>query len=105
MASDFPVIMQLAGRRCVVVGAGPVGLRKARSLCAASAEVVLVDPQLDPETCPAGISPVVRPFRAADLDGAVLVFAATDSAEDVHGVPTAHNRGVWRIGRTSISFI
>jgi precorrin-2 dehydrogenase/sirohydrochlorin ferrochelatase len=73
-------MMRLAGRRCVVVGAGPVGLRKVDRLLAAGAEVVLVAPDLTAANIPAGVTAVPRLFVAEDLTGAFLVFAATDDA-------------------------
>ncbi len=72
--------MRLAGRRCVVVGAGPVGLRKAESLLQAEAEVALIDPNLDSIKAPAGAEKFAREFSGTDLAGAFLVFAATDNA-------------------------
>lgn len=78
--SDYPVMMRLAGRRCVVVGAGQVGRRKARSLRAAGADPVLIDPDLSPSDAPEGVELISRPFAESDLENAFLVFAATGDA-------------------------
>jgi len=75
--TDYPVMMRLAGRRCVVVGGGAVGLRKLRGLVAAGADVLLVDPA-PAGPLPDGVAVRRRRFAADDLDGASLVFAATD---------------------------
>ena len=40
----YPVLLDLAGRLCLVVGGGPVGWRKAQGLLAVGAMVRLVDP-------------------------------------------------------------
>lgn len=88
----YPAFLNLSGTKCLVVGAGPVGLRKAQSLAACGpAEVLVVDPAppsadwLDlPDTGP--IVYAERPFEDADLDGRLLVFAATGSAEVNQGV-------------------
>ena len=53
--------MDVSGRRCVVVGGGGVAARKARGLLGSGARVVVISP--------------------ADLSGAFLAFAATDSRE------------------------
>jgi len=81
LVSDYPVVLQLAGKRCVVVGAGPVGLRKARRLCEVSADVILIDPARDRVDTPAGATMINRAFRQDDLDGASLVFAATNNQQ------------------------
>ena len=46
---SYPLTLRVAGRRCVVVGAGPVGARRARSLVEAGAQVVVVAPVAGPE--------------------------------------------------------
>jgi len=74
--TGFPLLLDLTGRRVLVVGGGAVAVRRARSLADAGAEVLLVAPQVsDP---PAGVRIERRPFADADLDGAWLVVAATD---------------------------
>jgi len=77
--SPYPIQLQLAGRLCAVVGGGTVGARKVKGLLAAGARVRLVEPR---DTAPAcalpGVVRVARCFAPGDLDGALLVFAATD---------------------------
>jgi uroporphyrin-III C-methyltransferase / precorrin-2 dehydrogenase / sirohydrochlorin ferrochelatase len=72
----FPLFLKLAGRRVVVVGAGPVAAGKLASLRAAGAEVVVVAPQVRPEIEDAGVAIVRRAFEPSDLDGAWFVVAA-----------------------------
>ena len=69
--------LDVAGRRCVVVGGGAVGLEKAAGLAACGARVVVVSPELDPRFAALEVEWVPRAYRAADLDGAFLVIAAT----------------------------
>jgi precorrin-2 dehydrogenase/sirohydrochlorin ferrochelatase len=72
---DYPILLNLEGRLCVVVGGGPVGLRKARGLLTAGARVRLIDPA--PSAEPAGVELLARPYRDGDLEGACLAFAAS----------------------------
>ncbi|HUT60530.1 MAG TPA: glutamyl-tRNA reductase [Phycisphaerae bacterium] len=73
----FPIMLNVRGRVAVVVGGGPVGLRKARALAAAGAEVKIVAAGAAPRAAPKGASIIRRPYRAAVLKGADLVFACT----------------------------
>ena len=79
--TDYPVLLQLSGRRCVVIGAGSVGRRKLQSLLPTGAELVLIAPEADTLKLPPEITIINRRFRAADLDDAALVFAATGSTQ------------------------
>jgi len=82
-AQLYPVALNLRGKRCVVVGGGTVGARKAQALLEAGAQVVVVAPEVTEaiaelaaqgrlEHCP-------KKFEASDLTGAFLVIAATDA--------------------------
>ncbi len=44
----FPAFLELAGRRCLVVGGGVVAERRVESLVAAGAAVTVVSPALTP---------------------------------------------------------
>jgi siroheme synthase-like protein len=77
----YPVNLLVAGRRCVVVGAGRVAARKIAGLLGAGALVHVVAPDLGAEVLDWRDSGRVtvdeRPFRPTDLDGAWLATAAT----------------------------
>lgn len=75
----FPLHLELAGKRVLVVGAGPVGVRRARAAAACGAEVVVVAPEA-PLDLELPVQP--RPFEAADLDGAWLVLTCTGVVDD-----------------------
>ncbi|WP_429885690.1 precorrin-2 dehydrogenase/sirohydrochlorin ferrochelatase family protein [Geoalkalibacter halelectricus] len=75
---DYPLVLSLAGRLCVVVGAGAVGRRKIRGLLTAGARVRVVDPSPAALEGLADVEVVARSYVAADVAGALLVFAATD---------------------------
>jgi uroporphyrin-III C-methyltransferase/precorrin-2 dehydrogenase/sirohydrochlorin ferrochelatase len=75
----FPLHLQLEGKRVLVVGAGPTGVRRARAAAACGAEVLVVAPE-----APADLRlPLSRKaFEASDLDGAWLVLTCTGVVDD-----------------------
>ena len=79
--ADYPVMLQLKGRRCVIIGAGPVGQRKLQSLLPTGAKIVLIAPEADTLNLPPEVTVISRLFCEADLENAALVFAATDSPQ------------------------
>ncbi|MDT4917122.1 MAG: uroporphyrin-III C-methyltransferase / precorrin-2 dehydrogenase / sirohydrochlorin ferrochelatase [Pseudonocardiales bacterium] len=89
MTSGFPLLLDLAGRRVVVVGAGRVGARRARALAAAGADVLVVAPDLGAEVDELPVGTARRRFEPTDLDGAWLVVACTDDPDVNAGVAVA----------------
>lgn len=83
--APLAVRLRLDGRRCVVVGAGPVGARRARALLRSGAEVVVVAPDVsaavDHLVAAGSVELRRRPVRTEDLTGAAVVVVATDSEE------------------------
>src|SRR5215218_1427318 len=77
----YPIFLDLDGRRCVVVGGGEVASRKARKLLQARAGVVVISPEITTELESVAVEVHRRPYKEGDLEGAYLVFAATDSRE------------------------
>ncbi len=81
----YPVCLNITGRLCVVVGGGGVAERKVRGLLAAGGRVRVISPEVTASLAAlAGrgrIEWLRRSYTAGDLDGAFLVFAATDSRE------------------------
>jgi siroheme synthase-like protein len=82
MSFDYTIAVKMKGRAALVVGAGTVGARKVRGLLKAGAKVKLVSPRIAAPLARAvaakGGSLRRGTYRAADLSGASLVFAATD---------------------------
>jgi precorrin-2 dehydrogenase/sirohydrochlorin ferrochelatase len=77
----FPLVVDLTGRRVVVIGAGNVGLHKAAQLLECGARVTMISEQLFAPV-PGGLEELlVRPYRHGDLSGAFLVVAATANSE------------------------
>jgi siroheme synthase-like protein len=96
----YPVNLLVAGRRCVVVGAGRIAARKVEALLEAGADVHVVAPEVGDEIArwrDAGRLTVdERPFAPDDLDGAWLATAATSDPavnQAVHEAGEA--RRVW----------
>jgi precorrin-2 dehydrogenase/sirohydrochlorin ferrochelatase len=81
----FPMFLKLAGRRCLVVGAGAVATSKIVSLLEADARVRVVAPEATPEVRSWAESNKIgwrqRRFQPDDLEGMFLVVAATSSAQ------------------------
>lgn len=86
MAFDYPVNLDLTGRRALVVGGGPIALERAEGLLASDALVTVVTPGPDEALiglAEAGrIDLVERHPRVDDLDGA---FLAIHTREDATG--------------------
>ncbi|MBI4004005.1 MAG: bifunctional precorrin-2 dehydrogenase/sirohydrochlorin ferrochelatase [Candidatus Omnitrophica bacterium] len=82
MNAYYPFFADLRGRRCVVVGGGVVAQRKVTTLLRFGAKVILVSPaatqRLRRYAAQGVIRYVPRRFKACDLDGAWLAYAATD---------------------------
>ena len=83
--SLLPIFLKLAGRRCLLVGAGHVALEKTGSLLKAGARLRVVAPEARAEVRQLAqegkLELVERRFVPADLDGNFLAIAATDSPE------------------------
>jgi precorrin-2 dehydrogenase / sirohydrochlorin ferrochelatase len=77
----YPVNLDVQGRRCVVVGGGPVATRKVDGLISAGAAVVVVAPEVCDSIRARSIEIVERRYRRGDLDGAWLALVATDDPE------------------------
>jgi len=73
----FPVMLNLTGRLGVVVGAGPVALRKTRALRDAGAKVRLISPE-PPAKISEGIEVLAEAYRPEHLADAAVVFACTN---------------------------
>jgi siroheme synthase-like protein len=79
----FPMLLSLAGRKCVVVGAGKIAAAKIEGLLACGTTVTVVSPRAVPAIQRLAREKALvwrrRAFRPRDLDGALLAVAATNS--------------------------
>jgi len=75
-----PLLVRLDGARVVCVGAGPVAAAKALPLLDEGADLVVVAPEaVELIAAEPRLTWLRRPWSPEDLDGAVLVIAATAS--------------------------
>lgn len=99
MAFDYPVNLDLAGRRAVVIGGGTIARERTEGLLASGALVTVVTPEPAP-----GLRALVdagrvvlheRPARADDLDRAFLAIHTREDATDTSAeVTTLWERAV-----------
>jgi precorrin-2 dehydrogenase/sirohydrochlorin ferrochelatase len=80
--AKYPIFLELSGRRVVLIGGGAVAVRKARSLLAAGARLVVVAEQIDDvltNLCAGSSAELIRSRYSKDyIAEAVLVIAATN---------------------------
>ena len=80
----FPIFLKLAGRPCIVIGAGNLAESKIESLRAAHARVTVIAPEARASIQDLAASGEVewlrREYVGGDLAGNFLVVAATDNA-------------------------
>ena len=75
----YPIVLNLSGRRAVVVGGGEVALRKARALADAGAEVRVVAPEFTAGFAEDGrFECLAARYEKRHLEGALVAVAATD---------------------------
>ncbi len=79
----LPIFLNLSGRNCLLVGAGNVALDKINSLLSTGLNLRVIAPQARPEVRQLALEGklefIERRFQTSDLDGNLLVIAATDS--------------------------
>ena len=94
---SYPVFLDLADIPVLVVGAGPIGVRKVEALQRAGARVRVVATALDEALERDRYDDVrERPFQTDDLDGMRLVITATGDADvDAAVSAAARARGIW----------
>ena len=77
--------LKLRGRKCLVVGAGEIGLEKVEGLLACDGDVTLVAPEAGPQlqelAAEGSIVWEQREYRPEDLEGTFMVIACTDDTD------------------------
>ena len=95
----YAMNLEMKGRACVVLGGGPVALRKVRTLVRAEADVTVVAPEAVLDLASLAMAGRVRWVRRGyeerDLDGASIVICATNDADvNARAAAAAKARGV-----------
>lgn len=103
---NYPLFLDLTDRKVVVVGAGPVGTRRAETAVAAGAIVHIVAPEATTEVELGAVTGRWiwhrRAFRPDDVEQAWLVHAATGvSAVDDAVVQAADADRIWSVRASS----
>ncbi len=75
----YPVMLNVKGKKCVVIGGGSVALRKAAKLRSRGAEVIAVSPEFFGNFD--GIEKIKKRYEPSDIAGSFLVIAATDDKD------------------------
>lgn len=100
MSADYPLFLDVADRRVVVVGGGPVAARRALALVEAGAEVIVISPWVTEDLAEAGdrLTIWLREFEPGDTAGAWLVHACTgDVPIDDAVVAEAESSRIWSV--------
>lgn len=88
--SLFPLFLKLEGKKCLVVGAGAVGLEKVESLLRCGASIRVIAPEaverLQQMNSRGEIEWLARCYEPEDQDGCDLVIAATSDRVVNRGV-------------------
>jgi uroporphyrin-III C-methyltransferase/precorrin-2 dehydrogenase/sirohydrochlorin ferrochelatase len=91
----LPLFHNLRGSRVLVVGGGEIALRKSRLIADAGALLRVVAPQIESQLRDlvehSGGELVLRGYQTEDLDGCVLIIAATDD-EPLNAQVSRHAR-------------
>lgn len=81
----YPVSLNISGKLCVVIGGGRVAERKIQGILAGFGSVRVVSPAITTTLYDLAIQKVIewreKPYSVTDLEGAFLVFVATDSCQ------------------------
>jgi precorrin-2 dehydrogenase / sirohydrochlorin ferrochelatase len=92
----YPANLVVAGRRCLVVGGGPVARQKAAELVACDAVVDVVAPDVVDELAALPLTVHRRPYEAGEVAGYRLAITATDDPDVNRQVfLEGEEHGVW----------
>jgi siroheme synthase-like protein len=98
--SYFPILLEMAGRRCLVIGGGAVAERKIANLLEVGAEVTVISAEVTETIAQWAKKDAIRlnarRYRSGDLTDYELAFAATDeSTVNAQVFQDGRREGVW----------
>ncbi|HEY9013202.1 MAG TPA: uroporphyrinogen-III C-methyltransferase, partial [Devosia sp.] len=92
--TTFPVSVKVEGKRIVIVGGGVEALNKARLAIKTTASVVIISRAIEEDFSSLPVVVHARPFEAADLTEAALVFVAEHGPDGEAAKAAAREAGV-----------
>lgn len=76
----YPVMLQLQGKKIVVIGGGKIALRKVKQVLQAQGKVTVIAPEILPEFFQLlEVTLLKKRYQPEDIAQAQLIFACTDS--------------------------
>lgn len=90
MKQYYPIMLNIANKKCIIVGGGNVALRKAKTLLEYTKQITIISECLCDELSSlilnSGISWVKRNYTVGDINNTFLVVAATNNKTVNHQV-------------------
>ncbi|MBC2076259.1 bifunctional precorrin-2 dehydrogenase/sirohydrochlorin ferrochelatase [Listeria marthii] len=77
----YPIMLDITGKKVVIIGGGKVALRKISGLLDAGADILVVGLNVLPEIKALNVQVVEEAYRAEHLESAFMIFICTDNPE------------------------
>ncbi|MBF2515685.1 precorrin-2 dehydrogenase/sirohydrochlorin ferrochelatase family protein [Listeria marthii] len=77
----YPIMLDITGKKVVIIGGGKVALRKISGLLDAGADILVVGLNVLPEIKALNVRVVEEGYRAEHLESAFMIFICTDNPE------------------------
>ncbi|MBF2535100.1 precorrin-2 dehydrogenase/sirohydrochlorin ferrochelatase family protein [Listeria marthii] len=77
----YPIMLDITGKKVVIIGGGKVALRKIAGLLDAGADILVVGLNVLPEIKSLDVQVVEEAYRSEHLESAFMIFICTDNPE------------------------
>ncbi|EAF8226923.1 bifunctional precorrin-2 dehydrogenase/sirohydrochlorin ferrochelatase [Listeria monocytogenes] len=77
----YPIMLDITGRKVVIIGGGKVALRKIMGLLDAGADILVVGLKILPEIKALDVQIMEEAYRSEHLKSAFIIFICTDNLE------------------------